>query len=272
VRNLSACWQITLATLRRRYASLLTFAGVAAVFHIIVAASFPFIGGMDSVQSVLQTFPPGLRQLLKLAPNLQAGFGLIDYLSFTWIHPFFVGLCAAFAVGRSAEALAGEIETGSVYLLLSRPVPRWTLVVGKVGEMAFGLGVILVVSWLGLVIGAGLGRLGPLPVDRYLLVIVMAWPLFTSLGGVALIVSSVSSRVGIAVAIGTIWTLVTFVLDVIPALAGSSLAWLNPWHHYFPQEIIVSNSVDVTGLIILIVWIIASTLIAITLFARRDLV
>lgn len=271
MRNLAAAWHITLATLRRRHASLLTFAGVAAVFHTLVAASFPLIGGMEAVQSVIQTFPAEFRQFVKLAPNLQAGFGLTDYLAFTWFHPFFIGLGAAFAVSRAADALAGEIETGSVYLLLSRPLPRWTLVWGKVGEMSLGAGVIVLASWLGMVLGVQLARLDPLPLDRYVWVAVMAWPLFIALGGVALIVSSVTSRAGVAAGIGTIWALIAFVLDVIPAVAGSPLAWLNPWHHYFPQEIVASQTVNVVSLAILIAWIVVSTIVATALFARRDL-
>ncbi|MCA9981086.1 MAG: ABC transporter permease, partial [Anaerolineales bacterium] len=91
---------------------------------------------------VVSTFPDGLRQLLKIAPNLQAGFGLADYLAFTWLHPVFLGLGAALVVGRAADALAGQVETGHVYLVLSRPVPRWALVWGKGLEMVVATAVL----------------------------------------------------------------------------------------------------------------------------------
>ena len=271
MHNLVAAWQITMATLQRRHWSLVTFAGIAAAFQFIVAASFPAIGGMEAVESVIETFPPGLRQLLKLAPNLQAGFGLVDYLAFTWIHPFFLAVGTGFAVSRAADAVAAEVESGSIYLTLSRPVARYTLVLGKVSEMIIGTGVIVLASLFGMALGIYAAQLDPVILHRYLPVALMAWPLFVALGGVGLVTSSVSSRAGFAAGIGAVWTLVAFVVDVIPATAQSPLAWLNPWHYYFPQEIVANQEIDTVGLVVLLLWIVIPTAVAALLFTRRDL-
>lgn len=269
--NLAATWYIARATLRRKGLSLLAFAGGVACFQALVAVSFPAIGGMEAVTSVVETFPEGLRNLLKLAPNLQAGFGLRDYLAFTWIHPVFLGLCAAFVVSRAADGLAGEIERGSVYLLLSRPVARWALVLGKAAEMMLGAGVLALAGWLGLVLGVWLAGLGPLPLERYALVALLAWLLFTALGGSALVISSVSSRADTAAGLGTAFTLVAFVLDVIPAVANSPVAWLNPWHHYFPQQVAAGNAAEPLGVVVPLLWAVVSVALAALLFGRRDL-
>ena len=89
---------------------------------------------------------------------------------------------------------------------------------------------------------------------------------------VALIVSSVASRAGVAAAIGTIWALATYVLDVIPLVVDSPLAWLNPWHHYFPPGTIAADSMEWTGLMILLAWTVAGTFTAMVFYGRRDLV
>lgn len=262
---------IARSTFRRKRGSLLALAGGAAFFQALVAVSFPAIGGIAAVTSVIQTFPEGLRNLLKLAPNLQAGFGLIDYLAFTWLHPVFLGLGAAFVVSRASDGLAGEIERGGVYLTLSRPVPRWAFVVGKALEMYLGAGIFVLAGWLGMVLGSAAAGLGPLPLDRFLLVALVAWPLFGALGAGALVISAVLSRGGLAGGLGTAWTLIAFVLDVIPFIAGSALAWLNPWHHYFPQAIIATGQAPAAGLAILAGWCVLGTVAAVWLFARRDL-
>jgi ABC-type transport system involved in multi-copper enzyme maturation permease subunit len=272
VNNFRAAWQITWSTLQRRRGSLLTFAAIAAIFQFITAVSLDLVGGMESVEGTLKSYSPGLRQLLKVSPALQADYSLQDHFAFTWLHPFFIGLCAAFVVGRSAEALAGEIESGSIYLVLSRPVPRWTLVLGRIGEVGIGLALILGVSWLGLTIGVQLAGFEPLPFGRYALLVVTAWCLFMALTAVALVVSSVASRAGIAIALGTVWTLATYVLDVLPQAVDSPLAWLNPWHHYFPPAIVGGDSIGWLGLMVSLGWLLASVLAAIALFGRRDLV
>lgn len=271
ISGLRSAGTIARSTLRRKRGSLLAFAGGAAFFQALVAVSFPAIGGMEVVTSVIQTFPEGLRNLLKLAPNLQAGFGLLDYLAFTWLHPVFLGLGAAFVVSRASDGLAGEIERGGVYLTLSRPVPRWAFVVGKALEMFMGAGFFVLLSWVGMVLGMAIAGLGPLPLGRFFLVALTAWPLFGALGAGALVISSVLSRGGLAGGLGTAWTLIAFVLDVIPAVANSAVARLNPWHHYFPQEIVATGQLPVAGLIVMLAWCVGGTAAAVALFHRRDL-
>lgn len=269
--ELRAVWLIAWSTLERRRGSLLTFAGVAATFHFITAVALQLVGGMDSVKSTLEGYSPAIRQLLKISPGLTE-YTVQDHFAFTWLHPFFIGLCAAFVVSRSAEALAGDIESGSVYLVLSRPVRRWVLVLGRVAEIGVGLAVILLMSWLGLVVGIQIAGLDPLPLDRYAVLVVTAWCLFMALSAVALVVSSAASRVGIATALGTIWTLVTYVLDVLPQGSRSPLAWLNPWHHYFPPAIVAGDASEWPGLAILLGWTAVAVLVAAFVYGRRDLV
>jgi ABC-type transport system involved in multi-copper enzyme maturation permease subunit len=272
IADLSAAWRIAWFTLRRKRVSLAAFAVGAAAFHALLAVSFPAIGGMEAVQSVVRTFPPGLRALLKIAPNLQAGFGVQDYMAFSWMHPVLLGLGAAFVVGRATDALAGGIESGAAYLILSRPVRRWALVLGKFSEMFLGVGVIALTGWAGQVVGAWLTFPQPLPWGRFLMVALIAWLIFASLGSGALVISSLASRAAIAAGVGSAWTLIAFVLDVIPSVANSPVGWLNPWRHYFPQEIIASGRSDPLGVAILLGWIVGGVLCAMLIFERRDLV
>ena len=67
--NLRAAWQITWSTLERRRGSLLTYTGIAATFHFITAVALPWVGGMDSVETTLKSYSPGIRQLLKISPG-----------------------------------------------------------------------------------------------------------------------------------------------------------------------------------------------------------
>lgn len=271
--SLQAVITLALSTLSRKRGVLLAFAIGVGLFQYIVAASYPAIGGTAAVEGVVRTFPPGLRRLLKIAPNLQAGFGLRDYLALGFFHPVFLGFGAAFVVGRAADGLAGAIERGAIYLLLSRPVPRWTLVLGVMLELVVGAGLIALAAWLGLALGVWTTALPQsVPLALYGLTALVAWALFAALGAGALIVSSASSRSGLAVGIGSAWTLVSFVLDVLPAVAESPLAWLNPWHHYDPQAIVASGGVGSAGLAVLLGWAVLGTALACMLFARRDLV
>lgn len=271
--SLRALLTLTAAALFRKRGVLLAFVVGIGMFQYIVTASYPAIGGAAAVENVVRTFPPGLRRLLKIAPNLQAGFGLRDYLALGFFHPVFLGFGSAFVVGRAADGLAGAIERGAIYLLLSRPVPRWTLVLSVMLEIVIGTGALALAGWLGVALGIWTTAL-PEAVSpaQYGLPALMAWLLFMALGAGALIIASWTSRSGLAAGVGSAWTLISFVLDVLPAVAESPLAVLNPWHHYDPQAIVALGRIDPTGLIVLLSWIVLGTLLACVLFAQRDLV
>lgn len=268
----AAVAQIFASTLRSKRTSLAAFALGMAFFHALIAVSFPAIGGLNAVNSVVQTFPDGLRTLLRIAPNLQAGFGVRDYLALSWFHPVFLGLGAAFVVNRTADALAQGVERGAVYLTLSRPIRRSDQVLGKAGEMIVSAGAITLAGWLGLAGGAALTLDVTLPLGRYLLAAGMAWLLFAALGSGALVISAASSRGGTAAGWGSAWTLIAFALDVIPAVADSPVGILNPWHTYYPQEIVATGQVDSAGVLVLLTWIVGGVGAAVWLFGRRDLV
>ncbi|HEV3436115.1 MAG TPA: ABC transporter permease subunit [Gemmata sp.] len=52
-----------------------------------------------------------------------------DFLAMGMLHPIVLSLCVIWAVGRSAGAVAGELDRGTMELLLSQPIPRNRLIV-----------------------------------------------------------------------------------------------------------------------------------------------
>lgn len=51
-----------------------------------------------------------------------------DFLAMGMLHPIVLTLCVVWAVGRAAGAVAGEIDRGTMELLMSQPVPRNRLI------------------------------------------------------------------------------------------------------------------------------------------------
>ena len=137
----------------------------------------------------------------------------------------------------------------------------------------FSTGILCLLGWLGLVIGARmLPESGEIPIERYGLVALLAWLLFGSIASGALIVSSLSSRKSLAGGVGSIWAIGSFLLDLVPFLALSPIGWLNPWHHYFPQEIVSTGALQAQSALLLLGWIIGGVAVAGIIFERRDLV
>ena len=51
-----------------------------------------------------------------------------DFLAMGMLHPIVLTLCVVWAVGRAAGAIAGELDRGTMELLMSQPVPRNRLI------------------------------------------------------------------------------------------------------------------------------------------------
>ncbi|QDU18216.1 ABC transporter permease subunit [Urbifossiella limnaea] len=51
-----------------------------------------------------------------------------DFLAVGLMHPIVIILCSVWAVGRAAGAVAGEVDKGTMELLMSQPVPRSRLI------------------------------------------------------------------------------------------------------------------------------------------------
>jgi len=86
-----------------------------------------------------------------------------DFLAVELLHPVVIILCSLWAVGRAAGAVAGELDRGTMELLMSQPVPRNRLILAHLITDA----IVIPVLVLSLVVGTQLGVLatGPFTLD-----------------------------------------------------------------------------------------------------------
>ncbi|HEX2912943.1 MAG TPA: ABC transporter permease subunit [Chloroflexia bacterium] len=265
---------IFLKTLSRGKISLLAFASGMFLFEFITAIAYPALGGSTNVRQVFETLGPDMQRLLKLAPNLQVGFGPANYLAFGYFHPVFLGLGSAFAVSRASDAVAGDIERGTIVFLLSRPINRYIILLSKAAELALGLLVVVGGAVLGTCLGVLITPLDhPLAIWPYAVIGLNAYCLFMALAGIALILSALSSSSAKVAGWGTAFALLAFVADflsVLPVL--NVIGNISPFRYYDPQGIVAnSGNPPWLSLAVLIVVGVLATAVAIVFFEHRDI-
>jgi ABC-2 type transport system permease protein len=86
-----------------------------------------------------------------------------DFLAVELLHPVILTLTGLWAVGRAAGAIAGELDRGTLELLISQPVPRSTLIVAHLMVDAIVIPLICLSLYTG--VQAGLAAAGPFKVD-----------------------------------------------------------------------------------------------------------
>lgn len=134
-----------------------------------IAPFFLTIGEISKIPNVQKTFDevvfkgPG-----KISQAVLGGADIRfdrpnDFLAVELLHPVVVILVSLWAVGRAAAAVAGELDRGTMELLLSQPVPRNRLILAHLIVDAL----VIPVLCLSIVAGThfGLWAVGPFEVD-----------------------------------------------------------------------------------------------------------
>ena len=260
----------------------MAFAAAMCAFEAITAASYGSIGGQGAVSSVFGSLGTNVQRLLKIEPSLMANFGLANYLAFGYFHPVFLGLGAAFVTARASDAIAGEIERGTLLFVLARPIARSLVLLSKVAEVVLGAAVLVVAAWCGTVGGLALGRpagtlaasFAAVDLSRFALIGLQAFALLVAMGGIGFVASALPvGRAGNASGIASATVLVAFSVDFVAGLFGAdALGLWSPFHYYAPQTTLTGNVGDAL-LNVAVLLAMAATLIATALliFTRRDI-
>jgi ABC-2 type transport system permease protein len=202
-----------------------------------------------------------------------------DLLSVGYVHPLPQTILMIWALGRGASAIAGELERGTMELLVAQPIARWKIVTSQllVDLVTIpGLAIMMLFgTWLGT-------ELVPLKTDLtlYWRAVVLAISLTFALAGITYAISSMGrSR----------WRVISWAFGIVLAMSFLNLfgqLWdgLAPWrplsifYYYQPQYAILKDqwTLPVNGVQVPVLGVMlgVATLgygFALWNFSRRDL-
>jgi ABC-2 type transport system permease protein len=165
-----------------------------------------------------------------------------DMMSIAYVHPLVLTILGIWALGRAANAIAGEIDRGTMELLLAQPIRRTQIVLAHLIVDGIVCPSLCCVMWVGTFTGTWLMGLQTLPsrsIDplRFLPALMCVFALLFAISGLTMAMSAMGrsrARVwGVAISIflcmflvnvlGQIWTEVEF------------LRPLTVYYHYQPQ-------------------------------------
>ena len=253
---------------RQHRVALLTMAAGLALFEFVITRIAPAPGEAGLLAGILALMPPQVSAFASDELALASPRGVI---AFGYLHPFFLALYSAWTIRVTSGALAGEIGRGTMDLLAARPVPRLALVLAAWVVMAGGLIVLGAAAWAGTAVGLSLRPLEVRP-SEIVAVPAMAWLLFTSWGGIALLVGATRREAGPVIAWVSGLIATSFVLDFL-ARVWTPVQGLRPlslFAHYRPAEI-VQAGLSLGDFAVLAGVAIIGIAAAALVFGRRDL-
>jgi ABC-type transport system involved in multi-copper enzyme maturation permease subunit len=219
---------------------------------------------------------PFFRDLVSamLGSDVSGGIGPEMFAAIAWVHPVVLALVWGHAMVLAVRLPAGEVESGTIDILVALPVSRWQ-VFGVSSFVALVGSVALVTSALfGNVIGAMLGgNAFGIPFERYVPVAVNLLAMTVAVGSFASLASAFSSRRGRALSVALLVVLVSFLVNYLARFwePAHTIAWLSVLQYHQPVRVLQSGAWPWLDIVVLVgatagLWVAAGLV-----FARRDL-
>lgn len=181
-------------------------------------------------------------------------FRVTDMLSIGYVHPLVQTILCVWAIGRAAGAIAGEIDRGTMELLLAQPLARARVVLAHLCVDLVAIPILCLSMWAGTCLGVwgvGLRELsGPLDGSGTAIDLVAFGRALANAAALAFAVSgltmclSAQGRVrGRVMGVAVLLTLLQFLINVVGQLwdAAEVLRPYTVFFYYQPQQIILRN-------------------------------
>lgn len=261
-------WQM----LRDRWRSLLAWTLGTVATVVLLIAVYPSVRDTAAdLDRYVESLPPALREAFGLATgSIASPAGYLTSQLYSNVYPI---LILIMGVGVAAWTIAGSEGDGTLEMTLANPVRRHTVAAWRFAGVAAMVLAVTVLSSAALVVSAPLVSLeeglpwwgiwsAGLTMAAMILVFVAA----------TFAVGAATGRKGLAIAVGSTFAVLTFLLQVLAALADP-LEWmrtLSPWWWFLEANPVVTGPTWTSfGLPLAVAAVLAGA--GILLVDRRDL-
>lgn len=196
-------------------------------------------------------------------------------LGFGLVHPFWIAMQLTVVASLAAAIVAADIETGTIELLMVRPISRARLLGERVAALVVALLIVNVAAAgtvaLGVTFTPALHHVVPLP--RVFAVGVLGLALTLCISGPGIAISAAGRRraqvVGSVVAFGAGAFALNFIALAWPRVGV--VRYVSPFHYYAPADLLAHGTVPWVSIGAFLAVAVAGTLGGAQLLARRDL-
>jgi beta-exotoxin I transport system permease protein len=177
----------------------------------------------------------------------------LDMISIGYVHPLVQTIFCIWAIGRAAGAISGEIDRGTMELLLAQPIPRWRIILAHLWVDILVIPLFCLSLWTGNWLGTWLVDMQQLGAARYSSQFVDPRILAPALWNVGALLFAVSGYTmwlsaggrfrGRVMGLAVLVTLLQFLVNLVGQMwdAMAPLRQFTVFYYYQPQQIILSD-------------------------------
>jgi ABC-2 type transport system permease protein len=208
-----------------------------------------------------------------------------DYLTIGYVHPLVLTILCFWAIGRSAGAVAGELDRGTMELLLAQPIRRWRVIVSHAVVDALTIPVLCLCMWAGTLLGAAAfdlanltaGEAQPVNAWRFGYALPNVAALLFAVSGYTMVLSAADRSRTRVLGIAVVLALVQFLVNLLGQI-WKQIEGLRPFtvfYYYQPQPMILGKPdaefQALTNVATLLAVGLVGYALALVVFCRRDL-
>lgn len=247
---------------------------IALVIFLFQIAICGIVHDNENVKTFLQfvdMLPSFIKTILG-GDALQLG-NLSGLIAIGYQHPFVLLLYMLFAVGVPTGLLAGEVQKGTMELILSRQTTRTHAYICAGLITVTGMYALVLVMFLGTVAATNLYKFDQaIPMYSFFKIAIVGGMLASAVGGIALLAAACFRR-GTAVWLTVAYLVANYFVSII-AEWWPRMKWLEPttiFHYVHGPEMLSASKWPLGDMSVLLWILVISTLLGGVIWSRRDL-
>ncbi len=202
------------------------------------------------IQGILLEGPGKIIQAMVGGESIDL-FRALDLMSVGFVHPLAQTILCIWAIGRAAGAITGELDRGTMELLLAQPIPRRSIVLAHFCLDLITIPILCLCMWTGISLGAWLMGMTEDPTSKMYVnplrfgpALINTGALVFSITGYTLWISSMGRFRGRVLGTAVLVSLLQFLINVIGQIwdALSPLRPFTVFYYYQPQPIILNDT------------------------------
>jgi ABC-2 type transport system permease protein len=219
---------------------------------------------IDMLPSFLKTFIGG--------EAVQVG-NIAGLIAIGYQDPFILLLYMLFAVGVPTALLSGEVQRGTMELILSRQTTKTQIYICAGLITIIGMFALVAVMFLGTVVATRLYEFDQdVPLYSFFMLAINGGILASTVGGIALLAAACFRR-SMAVSIAVAYLVLNYFAEIV-AEWWPRMKWLEPiniYHYVNDVKIFTESAWPVWDMTVLITILVLSTVAGGVIWSRRDL-
>lgn len=259
-------------TVRKNIFTLIIYTAISATFVWMYVAFYPSIAKeSETLKEAFKAYPPEIFQAfdIEIETFISTFEGFIAAEHFSIVWPI---VLAILIISYASASIAGEIDKGTIDLLLAQPISRLKIFLAKYFSGLFLITTFIFLSNFSVVPFALLHNVD-LQIQNYLTISVLGFFLALAIFGICILVSTFSSSRGRPAAITGGILIIMYGLNIFSSFQESVafLKYASFFHYFDYKTALINNHIDLLNLLVLSTVGIVSAVVAAIIFIRRDI-